>query len=178
VRRKGKVDYEIIKENKVTTVHANRLKLVTDIDQVQDLDIYDEIYRTSEIELNRLENSIKTLAYEKQNKEKELNCMKQLYSEVADGHYLHDHDYEYEKYSHTRDPKNEFISFKYIKYNNLKWKPKNNNNNMILFNNIYGKNEVIEVNSTSVSPQNSNKNNITTKCDAIFINLSAYTHTI
>ena len=137
IRKKGRVDYEIMKENKVMTVHVNRLKLVKDIDNNNDIDIYNEALRAGEIELERLENSIKTLIYEKQNAEKEVNSMKQLYPETADSNYADENDYEYESNNTKLDIKNNYIPHSYITYNNLKWKPVSTPSNMSLYNQIY-----------------------------------------
>ena len=134
-RKISKVNYEIIKENRVQTVHANRLKQVLGNEREDNIDIYEQSLRTSEIQLSQLERALQVVTYEYSIKKKNNDIMQDTYKRIADNAYATDNDYQHDLHSRILNPKTNYISHQYIQYNGLRWRKKENINANIISNN-------------------------------------------
>jgi len=123
-RIKSAVDYEVVKDNKVKVIHVNRIKLAGEYnDDHTEIDVYKQTLIATEIELQRLENSIQALVYEKATKQKEYEALTTNYQTTGDRLVNNIYDDDDENIN-IYDYKNQFISHQHLQKHQLKWKPK------------------------------------------------------
>ena len=168
-RVKSAVDYEILKDDKTKVVHINRIKLVNEFsDDNNDLDVYNQVLKITELELERLEKSIEALVYEKENKIRELNSHLQNFKAAGDSLVDNNIDNNDDVEGDIYDYKSKFISIHHLQQHKLKWKPKqqssvsNSNSNETIISPVIEKQPVLpqsSINSSKDIVDKSSSNN-------------------